>query len=98
MKSIKTIALLLLCFVFSATVQAQEKKTDKTEQTATEYKKGDQFDSVDYGTLTLVSERNIQGLATWTTKAEKDGKTRTLYVPVTYLATCKKIDNQKEGK
>lgn len=98
MKNLKTIGLMLLFAVLSVNVQAQEKEAVKTEQTALEYKKGDKFESVDFGTLTLVSERKIQSISTWKVKAEKDGKSKTLYVPIAYLESCKKNTNQKEVK
>ncbi len=90
---IKT-GILLALFTLSVNIQAQAQESVKTEQTAVSYVKGDQFESSDFGTLTLVSEKKIQGLLTWKTKALKEGKERTLYVPVTFLSTCARIQKQ----
>lgn len=92
MKNLKTVVLMLLFAVMSTNVSGQEKEPVKAEKTVLAYKKGDKFESADFGTLTLVSEKKIQGILTWKTKAEKDGKSKTLFVPLTYLENCKRVE------
>lgn len=94
MKNIIRTGVLLDILTLSVNIQAQSQEGVKTEQSAVGYAKGDQFQSADFGTLTLVSERKIQGLETWKAKALKEGKERTLYVPLTFLSTCTRINNQ----